>query len=221
MCRNKIPEAGAGIFINKNHVLDVEYLICNPVDHITIRFVFFIVIDCRHNIIRIPKPVFVPCQIITKNCPMCTHGITFIGFFQLIALSLYTTHISRNLTVLRKLIILNFIRDLVWDQFPSLTSVVRNWIWVKITDILAFLFHVFQCLFQKLMHQSHVGVFRISADSGQTSHCISLAKDSDMHRVDCHLWNKSIIVKPANDICLFHSRKFCADDLALLPSDRA
>ena len=113
MCRNKIPEAGAGIFINKNHVLDVEYLICNPVDHITIRFVFFIVIDCRHNIIRIPKPVFVPCQIITKNCPMCAHGITFIGFFQLIALSLYTTHISRNLTVLRKLIILNFIRDLV------------------------------------------------------------------------------------------------------------
>ena len=57
------------------------------------------------------------------------------------------------------------------------------------------------------------------AYTGKTAHCISLPKDPYMHRINCHLRNQGIIIKPSYNICLFHGRKFGTDNFSLLPSN--
>ena len=150
---------------------------------------------------------------------MCPHGITVIGFLQFFALGIDTAYITRDLMVLRKLIVFDLVGDFVWDDLPSLAAVIWNGIWIQITDVLSLLLHVLECLLKKFVHQSHIGVFRISSYSGQTAHGVSPAKDTCLHRINCHLWNKIIVIKPSDHICLFHGWKFGADDLTFLPSD--
>ena len=218
---HKVPETCPCLLIIKDHIFNMKYFFGNPVDHITIRLIFFIIIYCCHDIIRIPQPVLIPCQIITKDRTMCSHGITLVGFFQFFSLRIHTADIPRNLMILRKLIILDFIGNLIRNDFPAFASVIRYGIRIKITDILSTLFHILECLFQKLVHQPHVGIFRVGSHTGKTTHRISLTKDPCMHRINCHLRNQGIIIKPSYNICLFHGRKFGTDNFSLLPSNGA
>ena len=191
----------------------------NPVDHIAVRFIILVIVDGRHNIIGVPQPVLIPCQIITEDRTVCPHGIAVISCLQFFALSINAAYIPRNLMVLRKLVILDLIGDFVRDDLPALATVIWNGIWIQITDILAMLLHVLECLLEKLVHQTHVGVFRVGSDSGKTAHGIGFTKNTCLHRVDCHLRNKIVIIKPSDHICLFHGWKFGTDNLTFLPSD--
>lgn len=85
----------------------------DPVDHISVRFIVLIIINGRHDIVGVPQPIFIPRQIITEDCSMCPHGITVIGFLQFFALGIDTAYITRDLMVLRKLIVFDLVGDFV------------------------------------------------------------------------------------------------------------
>ena len=221
MCRNKVPQPGTRILIDEDHILDVEYFVGDPVDDVAVRFAVLIIIDRSHDVVRIPEPVLVPCQLVPDDRavrPLCE---ALISPFQFLILRLYPAHITAYLMIFRQLIVLNLIGNLIRDDLPALSPVIRNRIWIQIADILSALPHVFQCLLQKLVHQSHVRVLRIGTDTGQASHCVLLSENPHLHRIDRTLRNEIVSIKPADDICFFHCRKFRPDDLLLLPSDRA
>ena len=147
------------------------------------------------------------------------HGIPLISLFQFRAVRFYPADVSGNLSVFRKLIVLYFIGYFIRDNFPAFPAVIWDRIGIKITDMLTFFLHIFQGLLQKLMHQSHVGIFRISSYAGQSPHRVGFSKNPRLHGINRHLGYKGVAVEPSDHIGLFHGREFGPDDLPLLPSD--
>ena len=86
--------------------------------------------------------------------------------------------------------------------------------------MLPLLLHILKGLFQKPVHQSHIGVFRIGANSCQSAHGVGFAEDPHFHGIDRHLGYQSVVVKPADHVRLLHSGELRPDDLSFLPSDR-
>ena len=86
--------------------------------------------------------------------------------------------------------------------------------------MLPLLLHILEGLFQKPVHQSHIGVFRISANSCQSAHGVGFAEDPHLHGIDRHLGYQRVVVKPADHVRLLHGGELRPDDLSFLPSDR-
>ena len=146
-------------------------------------------------------------------------GITVIGFPYFLAFRGHAADKPRNLPLFGKLEILDLISDLIGNQFPAFAAVIRDGIWIKVRNVLSFFSHIFQSLLQKAVHQSHIGIFRVSADSGQAAHIIGGSINIDVHRINSNLGYQVITVKPTDHICFFHRWKFGTDDLFFLPSN--
>ena len=202
----------------EDHVLDIEDFIFDPVDDIPVRLLILVIVDCRHDIVPVPEPVFVPGQLIPEDGSVGMLGKAGVGLLQFLAVRLHPAHAAGDLVVFRKLIVLDLIRNLVRNQFPALSPVIGDRIGVEIADILLFLPHVFQGLLQQLVHQAHIGVFRVGPHSRQAAHGIGLPKNLDAHRIDRHLGNQGVAVKPADHVRFLHGWKFRPDDLLLLPA---
>ena len=51
MGADKIPQARAGVLVIEDHILDMKNVVCDPVDHITVRLIFLVIINSRHYIV--------------------------------------------------------------------------------------------------------------------------------------------------------------------------
>ena len=150
---------------------------------------------------------------------MRAQSIPLIGMLQLRPLGFNPPHVTRHRAGAGQLMLLDFIGNLIRDNFPAFPAVIRDGIGIKITDMLSLFLHVQQCLLQQPVHQAHVGILRIGAHAGQPAHAIGPAKNPHLHGVYRHLGNQVVPVEPSQHIRFFHSGKFGPDDLLFLPAN--
>lgn len=215
---DEIPQPGAGLLVQKDHLLQVEDLVGNPVDEVALQLVLAAVVDGGVHVVGVPHEVLAPRQFVANQGPVGPVGELVVHLLDLRAVHRHPADFPGHLLVLGQLVVLNLVGNLVADNFPALVPVEGNGIGIEVGDVLPPLPHVVEGMLQKLVHKAVVGVLRIGSHTGEAPHVVDLAENAHPHGIDHALGDEVVPVEPAQNLSLLEIGELCPKDFLLLPA---